>query len=581
MEQIGRYRILGELGKGAMGVVYRAEDPSIGRIVAIKTIRLADASSERERKFLKDRLFREARSAGILKHPGIVTIYDIQEQGDFCYVFMEYVDGPSLEKLMSQEALANHRVLDILQQTAVAMDYAHSKGIVHRDIKPGNIMLDSSGTVKITDFGVAKFTSQQATNTGVLLGTPSYMSPEQISDRAVTGASDQFSLAVIAYELLTGERPFSGPTLPSLMFKIVNDEPAVPSRLNASLGPGVDYVLQKGLAKEASARYPNCAQFAKALVGACEARPNWHPMRAGSVESVETVADEIAPRMLAAQAPAASSPTPAPPTSPAADSAEASFEDETLPAPRKGRSWLWVALIAAGLVGAGFGARTLFLSNDGEAAEVAEQQVQRAPVDESRPSAMGPAVRKAEPPPPETAPTETPESTETKPAVEPPPPVAEPRAPAPDRKKADERESAPQAESPVRIVTNPPGAKVTFDGTGPVCTSPCSLPLAGGRHTLVAVLEGYRTESRIFQVPSEAEQILVLDRTFGTLMIRSTPAGAAIFVDGKERREKTPAVLTLPVGKRKVTITREGRREEQEIEIKDGAVTNLDVSWAQ
>ncbi len=564
MEQIGRYRILGELGKGAMGVVYRAEDPSIGRIVAIKTIRLSDASSERERKFLKDRLFREARSAGILKHPGIVTIYDIQEQGDFCYVFMEYVDGPSLEKLMSREALASQLVLDILQQTAAALDYAHSKGIVHRDIKPGNIMIDSSGTVKITDFGVAKFTSQQATNTGVLLGTPSYMSPEQISDRPVTGSSDQFSLAVIAYELLTGDRPFSGPTLPSLMFKIVNDEPAVPSRLNASLGAGVDYVLRKALAKEAAERYPNCVQFAKAITGACEARPGWQPMRAGSVESVETVADEIAPLVLAAQAPVAVAPQPVPP-----------FADETLPAARFNKRRLWVAVIGVVLVAAALGARTLFFSNDGEPAQVAERAPSPPLVDETRPSAMGPAVRKPEPPPPsdESPKSETPAATETKPAVEP--------APAVERKRNEDRETRPPADSPVRIVTNPPGAKVTFDGKGPVCTTPCDLPLPGGRHTLVAILDGYRTESRIFQVPSEAEQILVLDRTFGTLMIRSTPAGAAIFVDGKERREKTPAVLTLPVGKRKITVTREGRREEQDIDIKDGAVTNLDVSWAQ
>ncbi len=223
MQQIGRYRVIREIGRGAMGVVYLAEDPAIGRTVAIKTIRLSEAASEEERKFLRDRLFREARSAGILSHPGIVTIYDIYEEDNVCYVFMEYVDGPTLEKMMHGDTpLDGKTVLHVLEETAAALDYAHGKGIVHRDIKPANIMVASGGAVKITDFGVAKFTSQQATNTGVLLGTPSYMSPEQISDRPVTGAADQFSLAVIAYELFTGDRPFAGPTLPSLMFKTVH-----------------------------------------------------------------------------------------------------------------------------------------------------------------------------------------------------------------------------------------------------------------------------------------------------------------------------------------------------------------------
>src|SRR5215510_9623998 len=143
MDHIGRYRILGEIGRGAMGVVYRAEDPAIGRIVAIKTIRLAEASSDKERAFLRERLFREARSAGILSHPGIVTIYDIYEENDICYVFMEYVDGPTLERLMIDEGLDKKLLLDVIEQTAAALDYAHKQGIVHRDIKPANIMIGS------------------------------------------------------------------------------------------------------------------------------------------------------------------------------------------------------------------------------------------------------------------------------------------------------------------------------------------------------------------------------------------------------------------------------------------------------
>ena len=210
MEQIGRYRILDELGRGATGVVYRAQDPAIGRIIAIKTIRLSDFTDEAERERLRERLFREAQSAGMLSHPNIVTIYDIAEENGLAYIFMECVDGPPLEKILNgAEADSGARTrLAILRQTATALDYAHKKGIVHRDIKPANIMIHERTHAKITDFGVAKIMSQQMTQSGVMMGTPNYMSPEQVQGHAVDGRADQFSLAVIAYEVLTGEKPF-------------------------------------------------------------------------------------------------------------------------------------------------------------------------------------------------------------------------------------------------------------------------------------------------------------------------------------------------------------------------------------
>lgn len=554
-----------------MGIVYRAEDPSIGRTVAIKTIRLADASSDRERKFLRDRLFREARSAGILSHPGIVTIYDIQEQGDYCYVFMEYVDGASLEKILHDSPpLTPHQMLDVLEQAAAALDYAHGKGIVHRDIKPANLMLAVNGTVKITDFGVAKFTSQQATNTGVLLGTPSYMSPEQISDRPVAGASDQFSLAVIAYLLLTGDRPFAGATLPSLMYKIVNEEPVPATRINPTIGPAVDVVLRKALHKQASERYPNCIQFVRALRSACEARPAWKPMAAGSIESLETVAADIEPMVLAGHTPL---PEPTP---------------ETAPPPPPKRSRLWIAALV--LVAAAAGAFALLRTWKTAPVPVAEQPEPTSPDQDTRPSAMGPARRL---PPPETPPTEATATGQdpAKPAEPPPAEASSTSEPPPAREQArvETRPQPPKTppdtpavESTVRVVSSPPGAKILIDGrAGAICTAPCAVPLAAGRHTLAAMLDGYRTQARIFNTPADTEIILVLERSYGTVMVRSTPAGAAIFVDGVERRERTPAYLTLPAGRHKIAIVREGRREEQDVDVKDGAVTNFDVSWQQ
>src|SRR5437870_11107400 len=195
MDRIGRYQIVKELGRGAMGVVYQAVDPTIGRHVAIKTIRLGELDDPDERAKLRERLFREARSAGILSHPGIVTIYDMEEQGDVAFIAMEFVDGPTLDQLLSaREPMPPERMMNILRQTAVAMDYAHQKGIVHRDIKPANIMIASDGAVKITDFGIAKLTTaQQYTQTGTIVGTPNYMSPKQVQGPPVSGRADQFS----------------------------------------------------------------------------------------------------------------------------------------------------------------------------------------------------------------------------------------------------------------------------------------------------------------------------------------------------------------------------------------------------
>src|SRR5208283_1787726 len=176
MDRIGRYKIVRELGRGAMGVVYHAIDPNIGRPVAIKTINLATVLKPDEQERMRERLFREARSAGILSHPGIVTVYDVEQQGDLAYIAMEYVDGPTLDQLLSApEPLPPARMFAILGQTAAALDYAHQKGIVHRDIKPANIMIAADGTAKISDFGIAKVSaSEQFTMTGSIVGTPHY-----------------------------------------------------------------------------------------------------------------------------------------------------------------------------------------------------------------------------------------------------------------------------------------------------------------------------------------------------------------------------------------------------------------------
>lgn len=568
--QIGRYRVIREIGRGAMGVVYLAEDPAIGRTVAIKTIRLSEAASEEERKFLRDRLFREARSAGILSHPGIVTIYDIYEEDNVCYVFMEYVDGPTLEKMMhGDDPLDGKTVLHVLEETAAALDYAHGKGIVHRDIKPANIMVASDGAVKITDFGVAKFTSQQATSTGVLLGTPSYMSPEQISDAKITGRSDQFSLAVIAYQLLAGERPFTGATLPGLMFKIVNEEPAPLQRLNATLGPAVDVVMRKALHKDAAERYANCQAFVKALRGACEAKANWKPMAAGKFESEETVAE-----------PAVAAPVTAAQVMMKRASAAVMEEEE---GPRE-RRWWPVAVVGCIVIFGIWALSRQMLETWIREPEAKRKAAAVAPPPakaDERPSALGP-----EPPPqPAAQPvpqTSAPITPAPAPVVTEPGPVAVPKREPAKAKTKVKPEPEVVTEAAVHVVTNPPGAKVIFDGQPRLmCTTPCDMTLPAGRHTLSTILEGYRSQSRILQVPEERSAVIALDRALGTLTVRTTPSGATIVIDGAERAEKTPATLTLPAGRHKLEVMRQGfSKQEQDVLIKDRVTTAIDFSWS-
>jgi len=282
MERIGPYKVTGEIGRGGMGVVLRGVDPAIGRQVAIKVILFRDVTDSKERETMRTRLFREAHAAGILSHPGIVTVYYVGEEGETAFIAMEFVDGPTLQKLLSAPQPPGREVLRrVLWQTAVALDYAHSKGIIHRDIKPANIMLDENGSVKICDFGIAKglFEQSSLTQAGTSLGTPTYMSPQQIQAEPVDHRTDQYSLGVVAYQLLTGQTPYQGDRMPTLVYHIVNDPPPPAHTVNPALSPGVNEVLQKVLAKDPAARYAGCSEFVGALLEKWDADPAAVPPR--------------------------------------------------------------------------------------------------------------------------------------------------------------------------------------------------------------------------------------------------------------------------------------------------------------
>ena len=267
MTKAGRYEILSELGRGAMGVVYLAIDPVIGRNVAVKTIRLTAEGTGLSRPELLSRFQTEARAAGLLTHPNIVVVYDAGEEDGLYYITMELVSGKSLQATLdSGESFPVPRVLRILEQTCSALQFAHERNIVHRDIKPANLMLTADDTVKVTDFGTAKIlqfgTVQQTTH---VMGTPSYMSPEQVKGRPIDGRTDIFSLGVVLYEMLTGEKPFPGQSITTVIYKIVNEEPIPPRQLNPSIHPGLNEIVLRALAKEPDARYQSCREMLEEL----------------------------------------------------------------------------------------------------------------------------------------------------------------------------------------------------------------------------------------------------------------------------------------------------------------------------
>jgi serine/threonine-protein kinase len=264
---LGRYEIEKELGKGAMGVVYLGKDPKISRVVAIKTMALSQEFEADELEDVKARFFREAETAGRLNHPNIVTMYDAGEEHDLAYIAMEFLKGKDLVQFTkSPNLLPLPKVLSIVSRVADALSYAHGLNVVHRDIKPANIMYDpESDTVKVTDFGIARITDSSKTKTGMVLGTPSYMSPEQLAGAKIGGHSDLFSLGVSLYQLVCGKLPFEGDSMAQLMFRIANEQPTDILTVDMNVPPCVVAIINKALAKKIEERYQTGAEMAEAL----------------------------------------------------------------------------------------------------------------------------------------------------------------------------------------------------------------------------------------------------------------------------------------------------------------------------
>jgi serine/threonine protein kinase len=599
MQQLGRYQIVGELGRGAMGVVFRALDPSIGREVALKTIRLADLADAGQRAAQQERLFREARSAGILSHPHIVTIYDVGEQEGVAYIAMEIVRGPTLDEMMAPgDALPSDQIFATLRQTAEALDYAHRKGIIHRDIKPANLIVDESGVLKITDFGIAKIsTVDQLTQVGLIMGTPNYMSPEQVQGRPVSGRSDQYALGVIAFELFTGEKPFAADQLPTLVYRIVTEDPPPPDLLNPSLGVDIARILKKVLAKDPQERFESCLQFVETLETECDRNPGWKALPRGGSLSLPTIAGELV-------VPRAEEQAPAPLTTRLETPVEASRPVDLPPPPRTGeelrrprrRGYLFaffaLLLCASGLAGLSYyrawPAQWPFAwpppmvssAPVTPAPQVAESQALPSPV-ETPP--VTPTVE-TQPPATEVAEAPKPEQPAPEPAkTEPPaaPPVAEPPK---EQVPVATAKSTPPSRTPalidVLVSSEPPGASAQLDGSPEnSCTTPCTLSATPGRHSIVLTHAGFRDATRDVQVSADMSDLptILLAAANGVLMLQTQPDGATIYLNDQQQSQKTPAQLTLRPGQYRLTVQKGTQKASQTIDIKDGDFRHLSI----
>src|ERR1700758_2689942 len=264
IQRFGRYEIVAELGRGAMGVVYQARDPKIDRMVALKTISLWGQEPEEEEEF-RLRFLNEAQAAGRLHHSGIVSVFDVGEnpENHDPYIVLEYVQGESLNRILSREKkLTLERSLKLAEAIADALDYAHAQGVIHRDIKPANILITQEGRAKIADFGIAKLNLAHFTVPGRVLGTPAYMAPEQLSGESVDGRSDLFSLGVILYAIVTGHSPFQGTSATTVCFKVANREPVAASAFDLTLPGELDEVIARAMAKDANERYQRGSDLA-------------------------------------------------------------------------------------------------------------------------------------------------------------------------------------------------------------------------------------------------------------------------------------------------------------------------------
>jgi len=537
VEKVSRYEITGELGKGAMGRVYKAVDPTIGRTVALKTMRLDVHGLETDE--MLRRFKNEARLAGVLNHGNIVTIYDAGEQDGLFYIAMEYIEGITLHGVLNErKTLSPEEIINISKQICAGLDHAHHHGVIHRDVKPANIMLEPDGTAKIMDFGIAK-SGGGLTSTGQVLGTPNYMAPEQVRGHALDGRTDLFSFGVMLYEMTTGEKPFAGNNVTTIIYKIIHENPTPPRELDVTIHPGLDKVIMKALAKKPEERYQTGAELAREL-------QNYKSLGANT-DSTQEIPSSSFP------AATGSAPKPAPANTGA--KASTSAVAGSTPKPRK----MQPPPPSMKKIGIGVGIFVVLVAMvsygvwKGTIAKDHPPAVVTAPPVATTTSAPAEAARKTVP--------DIPTQAKAKKASV----AALPAKKSQPTSVADQPSTQTSGTGDLKITSTPDGAAIQIDGrSDPSMSTPyTALRLAPGPHDITLIKSGYVDEKRVVSVAAGNTAFV-----FATLhkaavptaqvTFNSDPGGAEIWVDGKSIGRVTPAQAVVVAGPHRFLLRKPG-----------------------
>lgn len=572
MKQVGGYRILEEIGRGATGIVYKAVDSRANRTVAVKAIRSEPART------LDASALDAMRGMRALSHPNIAALYDVLQEKEQIYAVYEYVPGLSLETMLRRLVLPEKPVLlRCFEQVAQALDYADGKGVIHRDIRPSNIIIDANiidanGAVgpvaaKITDFGISQIASHEMTSSGAMVGTPSYLSPEEIQGTTVDGRSDQFSLAVVIYEVLSGAKPFIADNLPWIFFQICK-QPAKPvDEANPSLTQAVSIVLERALAKNPPQRFPCCADFVQALEKALQEIPEW-------TAAVERPAIAAVLGNAAAALPLKTDGIKRLPSLRRRPPGEE--EEEPVKSPRHS-PWKLLALmlvlsavvIALSVLWGQWDWHSVLPGQRPVPGNGAKSQTETAATrgEQAKPQEQQQAVTKPAQPPPDTNPA----AGAAKPSK------ASTGTPAPARQGGNA--PVPGETASIDLLSAPPGATMVIDGNkSTACVTPCTMSLPNGRHTAAVELDGYNVARRVFNVPEDNSVVAALSKSAGTLVVTSTPPGAQILIDNKPYGV-TPATLHLPAGPHKLVLIDGPMQHEETVEIEGGELQSRSLRW--
>jgi serine/threonine-protein kinase len=540
------------------------------------------------------------RAATTLAHPHIATLHDVlqdqEESRQRIFAVYEYVAGLSLETMLRRLALPEKPILlRCLEQVADALDYADTRGLVHRDIRPSNILITTSEPVvaKVTDFGISQIAPHEMTSGGAMLGTPFYLSPEEIQGTAVDGRSDQFSLAVVTYEVLTGTKPFAADNLPGIFFQICRQGAKPAHVVNGSLTPEVSAVLERALAKTPAQRFLCCADFVGTLAQALKEIPEWAAegafVRAAAPAVTAAWADVTAARP-------STIPVQEMRRLPSLPRRGFDEDEDEFDKPKKHSPWMLLGLMLA------LSAVVILLSFlwrqwdwkpaipgfKSHAANTAKQQgTERAktvtpPAQVPPPAATpqqqtgttpAPSVPAASPPTTNNPSVNATAQAENKPV--------QTQSPAATHRVAKQVLSGPVpgATASIDLLSVPPGATMMIDNNSQLsCVTPCTMSLPNGRHTAAALLNGYNVSRKVFNVPDDTSVVAALNQSSGTLVLTSTPPGAKIFVDNKPDGV-TPTTLHLPAGSHKLVLTQGAMQHEETIEIEGGELQSRSLRW--